>query len=295
MLTCLKVAPERVNYMDDVPVWSISPNPTVMHLTPLLKAGVARIKRAIQRKQGLCMIVGDIGLGKSSLLRYVSSNYDMDEEKYSISYLHDSRKCKTPFDFLKMISEDFGIPPKRSQIAQMSAIEEFLATNYQAGKTTIVFVDEGQRLPLETLELMRSLLNYETDTHKLAQFVVAGQLELRDRLMKRQYEAFRSRIVAPIVMQPLTMEETKNMIQSRLESWDLVNPFSPDAIASIYNLSGGVPREILLLCQHSCDIASTDGNLLRLVSGEDVSEAHKTLAITDPEEVAEVPEYEPVS
>jgi general secretion pathway protein A len=282
--------------MDDVPIWSISPNPTVMHLTPLLKSGVARIKRAIQRKQGLCMIVGDIGLGKSSLLRHVSSNYDMDEERYSISYLHDSRKCKTPFDFLKMISEDFGIPPKRSQIAQMSAIEEFLTNNYQAGKTTIVFVDEAQRLPLETLELMRSLLNFETDTHKLAQFVVAGQLELRDRLLKRQYEAFRSRIVAPIVMQPLTMEETRNMIQFRLESWDIENPFSPEALAAIYSISGGIPREIILLCQHSCDSATSDGKRTRPVTVEDVQEAHKALAITDPEQLteSEVPAYESV-
>jgi general secretion pathway protein A len=277
--------------VDDVPVWSISPNPTVMHLTPLLKAGVARIKRAVQRKQGLCMIVGDIGLGKSSLLRYVASNYDMDEEKYSISYLHDSRKCKTSFDFLKMISEDFGIPPKRSQIAQMGAIEEFLVSNYEAGKTTIIFVDEGQRLPLETLELMRSLLNYETDTHKLVQFVVAGQLNLRDRLLKHQYAAFRSRIVAPIVMQPLTMEETKNMILSRLESWDMENPFSSDALSMIYNLSGGVPREILLLCQQACDVASVDGKLTRPVSSDDVLDAQKALTISDPVESAE---YEPV-
>lgn len=285
--------------MDDIPVWSISPNPTVMYLTPVLKAGIARIKRAIQRKQGLCMIVGDIGLGKSSLLRYVSSNYDMDEERYSISYLHDSRKCKSPFDFLKMISEDFGIPPKRSQIAQMGAIEEFLAANYQSGKTTIVFVDEGQRLPLETLELMRSLLNYETDTHKLAQFVVAGQLELRDRLLKRQYEAFRSRIVAPLVMQPLTLEETKKMIQSRVESWDLENPFSPDALTEIYNISGGVPREILLLCQQACDIAAVDGKLQRLVAADDVREGQQALAITDPvmdhAPDAHEHEYEPVS
>lgn len=283
--------------MDDVPVWSISPNPTVMYLTPLLKAGIARVKRAIERKQGLCMVVGDIGLGKSTLLRYISANYDMDETRYSTSYLHDSRKCKSPFDLLKMISEDFGIPPKRSQMAQMGAIEAFLESNYAAGKTTVIFIDEGQRLPLETLELIRSLLNYETDTHKLVQFVVAGQNNLRDRLLTPRYNALRSRIVAPIVMQPLTMEETKNMIQSRVESWDMANPFSPEALNAIYALSGGVPREILLLCQHSYDMVVSGDKILRPVSDEDVREAHRTLSIADPSplEMPEVPEYEPVS
>ena len=279
------------NSMDDIPVFSISPNPATMFLTPLLKAGTARIKKAIQRKQGLCMILGGIGLGKSSLLRYVSSNYDMDEEQYSISYLHDSRKCKSPFDFLKLLGEDFKISPKRSQLAQMGALEEYLLANYEAKKTTIVFVDEGQRLPLETLELIRSLLNFETDTRKLIQFVVAGQLELRDRLLKRQYEPFRSRIVAPLVMQPLTLDETKKMIQNRVESWDLENPFSPEALSEIYALSGGVPRSILLLCQHSVDHAEANGT--KPVSASDVHAAREALTLADAA-TEPVEEYEPV-
>ena len=252
-----------------------------MYLTPTLKAGVARFKRAIQRKQGLCTILGGIGLGKSSMLRYVASNYDMDQDRYAVSYLHDSRKCKSPFDFLKVISEDFKIPPKRSQIAQMSAIEEFLVKTYSEKRTAIVFVDEGQRLPLETLELIRSLLNYETDTHKLAQFVVAGQLELRDRLLERKYEAFRSRIVAPLVMQPLNAAETQKMIQSRLESWDAENPFSAEALAEIYQLSTGIPRQILLLCQQSWDLAAAEGKTTRKVTANDVREGYRSLQIEE--------------
>ncbi len=268
--------------MEGIPLFSISPNPATMYLTPALKAAVARFKRAIARKQGLCLILGGVGLGKSTLLRHVAGNYELDEEHYSVSYLHDSRKLKSSFDFLKVVSEDFEIKPRRSQIAQMGAIEEYLIKNYELNKTTIVCIDEAQRLPLETLELIRSLLNLETDTHKLIQVIAAGQLELRERLLKPQYEAFRSRIVAPLVMEPLKAAETAKMIQARLESWQVDNPFSPEAITEIHRLSNGVPREILLLCQGACDqAAGPEETPTRSVTADDVLRAYQDLQLTD--------------
>src|SRR4029453_13803902 len=239
----------------DVPVFSVSPNPTCMYLTTELKDAVIRFRRAIARKQGLCVILGGNGMGKSSLLRYLSSGYEADDNCV-VSYFADSRKFKTSFDFLKMISADFGIAPKRSQTAQMDAIEEFLVNNHQTGKTTMVFIDEAQRLNMDSLELVRALLNYETNTEKLVQVVLSGQLELRDRLQERKYKAFRSRIVAPYLMQPLTAAATVAMIQFRLESWGLGNPFTESSLLQIHKLSGGVPRDVLLLCQQSCDYAT---------------------------------------
>jgi general secretion pathway protein A len=269
----------------DVPVFSISPNPTCMYLTQPLKEAVVRFRRAIARKQGLCCILGGNGMGKSSLLRYLSSGYESDEQ-CSVSYFADTRKFKTPFDFLKMTSADFGISPKRSQTAQMDAIEEFLGNNHEAGKTTLIFIDEGQRLNLDTLELVRALLNYETNTEKLVQIIISGQLELRDRLLERRYKAFRSRIVAPLVMQSMTAEETAAMIAFRLDGWGLENPFAPKAILRIHELSGGVPRNILLLCQQAYDKAQDQGR--GLVEVADAESAHRTLQITDPETIAEL-------
>src|SRR3954462_169305 len=101
-----------------------------MHLTPYLKAGVARVRRALHLRQGLCVILGGVGLGKSSLLRLVASNYETDQN-CSACYLHDSRKCKTPFDLLKIMSEDFHVPAKRSQLAHINELEGFFLDNYQ--------------------------------------------------------------------------------------------------------------------------------------------------------------------
>jgi general secretion pathway protein A len=181
-----------------------------------------------------------------------------------------------------MISADFGIAPKRSQTAQMDAIEEFLVSNHQAGKATMVFIDEAQRLNVDSLELMRALLNYETNTEKLVQVVLSGQLELRDRLQERKYKAFRSRIVAPHLMQPLSAEETAAMVRFRLDAWDLKNPFSDAALLCIHELSGGIPRDILMLCQQAYDRAVDDDR--SEVARVDVELAYRKLQISDPEE-----------
>lgn len=231
-----------------------------MYLTQSLKEAIIRFRRAIARRQGLSCILGANGMGKSSLLRYLASGYESDEERYSVSYFHDTRKFKTTFEFLKMITADLGIPPKRSQTAQMGALEELLANNNDAGRTTLVFIDEGQRLSLDSLELVRALLNYETNTHKFVQVVISGQIELRDRLLERQYKAFRSRIVAPLIMQRMIEAETRAMIEFRLDGWGVPNPFTPAAVTRIHELADGVPRDVLSLCQQACDMAHDDGN-----------------------------------
>lgn len=275
--------------MEDIPVFSISPNPTGMFLTPKLKDAVLRFHRAIRRRQGLCAILGANGLGKSTLLRYILSDFEGDPT-CQVSYLPDSRTCgPSTFSFLKTISEDFGIGPKRSQAAQLQSIEAVLTRNHADGKNTILFIDESQRLSLDIFEVIRALLNYETNTHKLLQVVIAGQNDLRERLLRDSHKAVRSRIVAPVVMQPLSLPEAEAMIQFRLDKFSLQNPFTPDAVRQIYVHSFGVPRNILSLCQQAYDLG--DGE--RLITDADVNEAQERLQI---EEVAGfLSEDEPVA
>jgi general secretion pathway protein A len=272
----------------DVPVFSISPNPMSMYLTQDLKDALKSFRLAIHRRQGLCTILGDNGLGKSTLLRYLATEYENDEN-CAVSYLPDSRKCKTSFDFLKLISTDFDIPPKRSQRGQMDAIEEFLGASAESGKNVVVFIDEGQRLTLDTFELIRALLNYETETAKLIQFVIAGQVELQSRFLEKKYKPFRSRIMANVEMRPLTADETHTMILYRLDKFNVANPFSTEAIERIFELSGGVPRSVLALCQHSVDAATGEGKSspTRKVTAADVDHAFRALDIKDPEPAIE--------
>jgi general secretion pathway protein A len=145
-------------------------------------------------------------------------------------------------------------------------------------------VDEAQLLRLETLECIRSLLNYETNTEKLCQVVLAGQLELRDRLQTRRYKAFKSRIVAPVVLEYFTPEETAAMIAYRHEYWQVRNRFGAAACQQVHEISLGVPRDIVLICGYAYSIA--DDRQFDAISVDLVDEAASKLEMHKEREVA---------
>jgi general secretion pathway protein A len=225
-----------------------------MYQTPALKESVAKIRRAITLKQGLSCIFGSVGFGKSSLLRYIASGYDHSTSNFRVALIAEQTNGPQ-FAFLKAVSKEFDIPPQRSASAQMDAIEAFLVEEHEQSRSVLVMVDEAQLLRLETLECIRSLLNYETNTEKLCQVVLAGQLELRDRLQTRRYKAFKSRIVAPVVLEYFSPEETEAMIAYRHDYWQVPNRFTPEACRRVHEKSLGVPRDIVLICGYAYSLA----------------------------------------
>jgi general secretion pathway protein A len=251
-------------------VFSISPDPTCLYLTPTLRAGIARIRRSISLRQGLSCIFGDTGFGKSSLLRHIGGALSADAKNMVALVAENTDAPK--FTFLRSLSAEFDILPQRSAPAQVQAMQRYLITQYDEGKNVIILIDEAQLLRTDVLEAVRSLLNFETHTDKLCQIVLAGQLELRDKLInKKKYKPFLSRIVAPVVLEYLTLEETAAMIQFRHDYWNVPNRFSTDAVTRIHSITGGVPRDIVILCGYALSESDEDG--LRPVTAYDIDRA----------------------
>ena len=241
-----------------VPVFANSPDPACMYQTTLLKRAVASIRRTILTKQGLSCIFGDNGFGKSSLLRYIEASYGGDDN-YSMAFLANKNANISPFAFLREIATEFGVPTQRSRFAQLDVIQEFLDKQNEEGKTVLLLVDEAQALPAETMECIRSLLNYETATSKLCQIVMAGELSLRDRMMTRRYKAFKSRVVTPAVLELFTADETWEMIRFRHDHWAVPNKFTVEAANRIHEITGGVPREAVMLAGLAYLLAEENG------------------------------------
>jgi len=223
--------------------FSTSPSPGFLYQTPGIRAALHKTRYAIDRRQGLTAILGDVGMGKSSLLRLLYGDYAAKEDMV-VSFMP-TPSATSEFAFLKEITGDFGLAPKRSYQAQEVELRAFLIEQHRDGKNVVVFIDEAQRLRNTMLEIVRAMLNYETNTAKLIQIVLAGQIELRERLLDPSQKAIRSRIFAPSVLAPLTLGETKAMLEFRCEQADIPFPFTDDAIQTIYDATGGVPREIL--------------------------------------------------
>src|ERR671916_903297 len=227
--------------------FSISPNPNSLYVTPSLRAVIAKARFTIDKRQGLtCAALGDVGLGKSTVLRYLYGEYAAKENV--VTTLIPTPKFPSIFGMLKYICSDFEIEPKRSFVAQQDALQEFLLTQYQDSKNVVLFIDEAQLLDNQQLELIRGFLNFETHEHKLMQIVLAGQLELKDKLNTEKNKALYSRISTYSVLDPLTPEETKAMIEHRCQYAGIKNPFNDEAMETVYIKSKGIPRSILKLC-----------------------------------------------
>jgi type II secretory pathway predicted ATPase ExeA len=226
--------------------FSINPDPTLLYLTAGLKAALHKCRFVIENFQGLTAIEGDVGLGKSTVLRYLYQSYASRDDCIT-AFIH-TPSFKSEFAFLKAVCAEFDIPIRTSMQKQESELNAFLITKYSENQRVILFVDEAQKLPGVQLELLRTLLNFETGKHKLIQIVIAAQLELRQKLADPSKKALRSRIFAPSSLEALTPDETEQMIDFRCEQSGITNPFSKPAIQSIYTLTGGIPREILKTC-----------------------------------------------
>ena len=226
--------------------FSISPNPNSLYLTDSLRAVVHKSRFTVDKRQGLTCVLGDIGLGKSTILRFLYGEYSARED--TITTLIPTPIFPSPFAMLKSIAMDFKLESERSFQKQQDALQSFLLDTYAADKNVVIFIDEAQNVNNKQLELVRSLLNYETNTQKLVQIVLSGQLELKDRLANERNRAVASRVSTYSILSPLTFEETREMIIHRCKFEDIENPFTPEAIEKIYEVSGGVPRSVLKIC-----------------------------------------------
>lgn len=229
--------------------FSCSPDPTVLLLTPALKAVEYKTRYAIEHRQGLAAILGDAGLGKSTMLRHLYG-------KYSALPSYRALMLPTPLyssdhALLKAIATGFGCPGKRSKREQHAEFEGWLLDQFSQGLSPVLFLDEAQKLPPDQLELMRTLLNFETDREKLLQIVVAGNLELRDRLKQQRHKPLRTRVFAPSLISAMTHDEMAEMLRLRCEREGIPCPFTAGALRVVYEFSAGVPRIVLQAAEFS--------------------------------------------
>lgn len=237
--------------------FSISPNPANLYVTPGIAATMHKVRFVIENRQGLTCIMGDVGMGKSSILRMLYGEYAAQED--IVTSFIPTPSFVSDFAFLKGICQDFGLRPRRSLYDQEQEIRGFLAEKFGENVNVVIFIDEAQRLKGPQLEMVRTMLNFETNQHKLIQIVLAAQLELRDKLKDPSKKALRSRIIAPSILAPLSPSETRAMIEFRCQTAAITIPFPDEVIQRIYTAANGVPREVLKICSVSFELMKAMG------------------------------------
>jgi general secretion pathway protein A len=236
--------------------FSTSPDPSFFYRSQSHASALKRLEIAIRLRRGLSLIIGDVGTGKTTLSRALLQAFE--GENNFIFHMILDPNYKSEFQFLSSLIKMFGMKTGfRSTLDYKDIIEKYLfQKGVEENKTIVLLIDEGQKLNFNQLELLRMLLNYETNEYKLLQLVILSQVELLPRL--RKVRNFMDRIALKYLINPLDESETRQMIAFRLKQagYNGLTPlFTEDAIRLIYECTQGYPRRIALLC-HNCLEAS---------------------------------------
>lgn len=248
--------PSQLAVYTEMP-FSLTPNPRYLYVGTQHRSAIAKSLYLVEHRQGLTVIFGDVGMGKTTVGRHLLHHFIDYPEKFTVAYLPNP-SYPSEHQFLVSICAEFGIAPARSKQATLARLNDFFTQSYLAGKIVTLLIDEAQLLKGPQFELLRQLLNFETDDHKLIQIVLFGQNELRAKLKPKK--ALCSRIVTRSTLEPLDLADTDGMIQFRLQVAGCHGTvFTPAAVQRIYEASGGVPREINKLCLSAFTLASFEG------------------------------------
>ncbi len=234
--------------------FSTSPDPTFFFRSSSHVQALTRLEIAIRLRRGLSLILGDVGTGKTTLARTLLTGFTQ-EEGFSFHMILDP-SFESEYQFLLQLSRMFGARGMyKSTLDCREAIEHHLfQSGVTEGRTVVLLIDEGQKLSLDMLEHLRVLLNYETNEYKLLQVVIFAQMELLGRI--RRIRNFIDRVALKYIINPLSEDETAEMIQFRLQSAGLPSGrslFEPEAIRAIHRFTQGYPRKISLVCHNALE------------------------------------------
>jgi len=248
----------------DEPPFRLTPDPRYLFLSAKHREALGHLVYGIHEGAGFVAITGEIGAGKTTLLRSLLSRADD-----STQYAYILNPVLTGLELMQEINHELGIPSTGTRREMLAALNHFLLDQKRRGRRVVVVIDEAQALDGGTLEQLRMLSNFETETAKLLQIVLVGQPELRDLLARSDLEQLNQRITVRWHLGRLDRADTGRYVAHRVTTAAGGRPrtlFTRGAIGQVYAFSRGVPRLINIICHRSLLVAFA-GDRTRVTRG----------------------------
>lgn len=233
--------------------FSITPDPRFFYTNPRYQEAYASLLYGIHERRGFIVLTGEIGTGKTTLLRRLMENMEP-----HIRFVFFYNTTLTFEEILDFICQELGLPIKEAaRLHKIQVLNQFLLDQLARGNIVVLLIDEAQNLGEEVLENIRLLSNLETSTEKLVQIVMVGQPELETKLNQYELRQLKQRIAIQCRLERLDDEEVGPFIHYRLNAvgYKRQQLFAPDAIQEIAYYSKGFPRLINILCDNALLIA----------------------------------------
>ncbi|MBK6657339.1 MAG: AAA family ATPase [Proteobacteria bacterium] len=257
------------------PPFRITPDPEFFFSGGNRGAVLEALIYATARGEGIVKVVGEVGSGKTMLCRMLERELPADCE---IVYVANPRL--NPDAVLHAIATELGLAaaPEDSKLKVLHALQDYLLARHAAGKRVVMFIEEAQAMPVETLEEIRLLSNLETTQAKLLQIVLFGQPELDDKLALHEIRQLRERITHGFELTPLKREQIRDYLMARLRASGYRGEglFAPGAIRAIERASLGLLRRINVLADKALLAAYAD-------QASEVDAKHVQRAVADSE------------
>lgn len=222
--------------------FQLTPNPQWFYASKLHKRALAYLQYGLSQGEGFIVITGDVGTGKTTIANQLLGKLD---QQHIVARQIVSSKL-SPDDLLRMIASVFQLTVKdNNKAAYLEAISLYLTQLHQQNKRALLIVDEAQNLPLESVEELRMLSNFQLAGKPLLQSFLLGQNELNAIIQSPHMEQFRQRIIASSNLSALTTEDCQAYIEYRIVQAGVNRPLLDQAcFPLIYQFSQGIPRKI---------------------------------------------------
>ena len=227
--------------------FQINPDPSFYFGSKQHRRAKAYLEYGVQRNEGFIVITGEVGAGKTTILRGLLDG--LDHNKVVAANLVTTQLGAE--DTLRMVGAAFGVRVKDASKSEvLMSLEAFLVSQTSQGKRCLLIVDEAQNLSMRAVEELRMLSNFQFGQQALLQTFLVGQPEFRTILQSPDMQQLRQRVTATCHIGPLDLVETQGYIEHRLKCAGSSGRPSFDAAAFelVFKASGGIPRRINLIC-----------------------------------------------